>query len=129
MKNSKMFAVAVLVSMLAIGSAHAEKLRLITLDDLAYRKPDKLIELQTLNDADFANLLATDWKHVENTLQKYIPAGVDFDFPVPLGFYGPWKGCMTTHYPAACREHIALLIGLMESKAKTKMKEAGASPF
>jgi hypothetical protein len=129
MKNSTKLISAMLVSALIAVPAQAAKSTLITLDDLDYRKPDKLVELMALSDAEFASLLANDWKHVENTLQKYIPAGVDFAPPVPLGFYGPWQSCMTSHYPAACREHISQLIGLMESKAKTKMKEAGASPF
>ena len=132
MKTFKFLGAAVLASTLVVGptqAAHSSEPILISLNDIEYRKPDKLIELQQLNDADFQNLLANNWKQVENTLQKYIPAGVDFAPPVPLGFYGPWSSCMTTHFHLACREHITLLIGLMESKARAKMQDAAASPF
>jgi hypothetical protein len=129
MKTSQFFGLAVLASTLIAGQLQAAQLTLITLDDIEFRKPDKLIKLIQLSDADFENLLANDWKHVEKLLQKYIPAGVDFAPPVPLGFYGPWKSCLTTHFPLACREHINQLIALMESKAKNKLKEASTSPF
>ncbi len=129
MKISRKFAFAVLASTLVAAQAHSASLTLITLDDIEYRKPDKLVEMTQLNDADYQALLADNWDKVENTLQKYIPAGVDFAPPVPLAFYGPWKSCLTTRYPPACREHMTQLIALMESKAKTKTKEAAASPF
>jgi hypothetical protein len=129
MKTSRFLGVAAFAAALVAGPVQAAHPTLITLDDIAYRKPDKLQEMMALNDADYQSLLANDWDGVEKTLHKYIPAGVDFAPPVPLGFYGPWKSCMTTHFHLACREHMTQLIGLMESKAKRKMKEAGSSPF
>jgi hypothetical protein len=129
MKNTLSRSVSALAFALLAGPAIAAQATLITLDDIDYRKPDKLVEMMALDDTAYQNLLANDWKRVESTLHKFIPAGVDFAPPVPLAFYGPWKSCLTTHFPAACREHTTQLIGLMQSKAAKKQQAAAVNPF
>ncbi len=89
---------------------------LIQLSDLPFRDPAPLMALNGLSDTDLAARLSNDWTSVESVLRLYIPANVDFGFPVPLGFYGPWVSCLQQHGLPACREHLTQLIGVMESK-------------
>lgn len=90
--------------------------KLITLADLPYVDPQPLDQMLAMNDAGFASMLASQWPQVETVLHTYIPPDVDFNFPTPMGFIGPWKSCMTEHSPAACREHMNQLASLMRSK-------------
>jgi hypothetical protein len=91
--------------------------KLITLADLPYVDPGPLISLVNLPDPLLQDRLTNHWPETEDLLHKYIPAGVDFAPGVPLGFYGPWKSCLTQHGLLACREHMSQLISLENSKA------------
>lgn len=92
---------------------------LITMADLPYVDPAPLQKMMAQDDQTYAAMLANEWPRVENTLHQYIPPNVDFGFPTPMSFTGPWAVCMSQHYAPACREHMNSLIGLMNSKRPT----------
>lgn len=100
---------------------------LIQLSDLPFRDPAPLAAVNGLSDADLQARLTSDWPAIEKLLHLYIPANVDFGFPVPLGFYGPWQSCLQGHGLAACREHMTQLIGVMESKRPAQAATVAAS--
>lgn len=83
---------------------------------LPYVDPQALQEMMQLNDDNYEALLRDEWPRVEGVMHQYLPPHVVLMPPTPMGFSGPWYGCLDLHTRVACREAMNNMIGLMMSK-------------
>ena len=100
------------VPLFAIGSVHAQ---ILTLAQLPYQNPQALDSLLALDESRFANTITNNWPLVDQTLARYIPAGVSIDQP-SFFFSSNSTLCTRAHQALACRVYLDFLAFLMRSK-------------